>query len=97
MRCSDRWIKGGFEQIWNIENINSIDTCVTHQFEKDIVIKLPFKPDHAVVPDNFRVCEKRLRNLKKNSVHENLMIITEYEIAEYERKQIIGEVPEEGI
>ena len=86
MGCSDWWIEGGFEQTWNIENINSVDTRVTHQFEKDIVMKLPFKPDHAVVPDNFRVCEKRLGNLKKNSAHRKLMIITEYDIAEYERK-----------
>ena len=66
-------------QFWNIKNINFVDTYVKHQFEKDMyhereryATKLLFKPDNDVLPDNSRVCEKRLRNFKKKLVNEKL-------------------------
>ena len=88
----------------NIENINSVDTCVTHQFEISIfqnkeryVTKLQFKPDQDVTPDNFRVCEKCLRNLNKKLVQENSFDDYNGIFAEYERKKIIEKVFEEEI
>ena len=45
----------------------------------------------------LRVCEKRLRHLNKKLVHENLNDDYSSIFAEYERKQIIEEVPEKKI
>ncbi|CAB3986889.1 Hypothetical predicted protein [Paramuricea clavata] len=48
------------------------------------ITKLPFKPDHEVLPDNFKVCEGRLKSLKNklaasNILHEYNQIFSEYE------------------
>ena len=58
---------------------NSDKTYVTRKFEQDItfngesyVTKLPFKPDHDSLPDNFKKCEIRLQNLKGRLLKENL-------------------------
>ena len=45
----------------------------------------------------LRVYEKRLRNLNKKLVHENLNDDYSSIFAEYERKQITEEVPEKKI
>ena len=48
------------------------DDDVIRQFEKDItfngnryVTKLPFKPNHELLPDNYRLCETSLSKLRK--------------------------------
>ena len=77
------------------------DDCVITQFEKDIyhngeryVTKLPFKPDHDTIPDNFRICEKRLvsldKRLKCGEMFEDYNAI----FKEYEDEKIIERVPE---
>ena len=68
------------DRFWNVESINSSTHSVVDQFEKDIIhdgtryiTKLPFKPDHEVFPDNFKVCEGRLKTLKNKLVASNYM------------------------
>ena len=53
---------------------------VVDQFEDEIVhdgtryiTKLPFKPDHEVLPDNFNVCQGRLKSLKSKLVTNNIL------------------------
>ena len=56
------------DRFWNVESINPSTDSVVDQFEKDIIhdgtryiAKLPFKPHHEVLPDNFKACEGGLR------------------------------------
>ena len=51
-------------KFWSVENIEAKDNCVIDDFEKCIfynrqkyVTKLPFRPGHEFLPDNFSVCE----------------------------------------
>ncbi len=57
------------EKFWNVENVGFSRDCVVSQFEEDsvhsgtrYVAKLPFKPDHEPLPDNFGICEGRLKS-----------------------------------
>ena len=56
-------LKQELHRFWEIENIGDGDSDVVHSFQRDItfnscryVVKLPFKPDHELIPDNFDVC-----------------------------------------
>jgi hypothetical protein len=72
-----------------VESIGS--DSVVDQFENDIIhdgtryiTKLPFKHDHEVLHDNYKVCEGRLKLLKNKLVaskilHEYNQIFSEYE------------------
>ena len=67
-------------KFWSVENIETKDNCVIHDFEKYIfhngqryVTKLPFRPGHEFLPDNFSVCEQRLKKLKNRLTSENLV------------------------
>uniref|UniRef100_A0A7M5WXV2 DUF1758 domain-containing protein n=1 Tax=Clytia hemisphaerica TaxID=252671 RepID=A0A7M5WXV2_9CNID len=92
-------------KFWQIEEAESAeDNSVINQFTKDIyhdgtryVAKLPFKPDHESVPDNFSTCVKRLESL--NSRLDRLGINTDYEkiFIDYEKDGIIERVPEAQI
>ncbi|CAB4006308.1 Hypothetical predicted protein, partial [Paramuricea clavata] len=53
------------DKCWCVETIGSSSDCVVSQFENDIghdgtryVTKLPFKPDHEQLPDNFNSTKK---------------------------------------
>lgn len=74
------------------------------QFGNDIghdgtryVTKLPFKPDHEQLPDNFSVCEGRLTSLKRRLTSKG--ILREYDtiFTEYEKNGIIERVPSHEI
>ncbi|XP_066925606.1 uncharacterized protein [Clytia hemisphaerica] len=92
-------------KFWQIEEAESAeDNSVINQFTKDIyhdgtryVAKLPFKPDHESVPDNFSTCVKRLESL--NSRLDRLGINADYEkiFIDYEKDGIIERVPEAQI
>ena len=94
-------LRDDLSKFWNIEDINSVENCVTHKFEKDIfhngeryVTKLPFKPDHDVIPDNFKICESRVKNLKRKLMRENLIEDYSNVFVDYEKNNIIEKVPE---
>ena len=78
--------------------------CVVHQFENDIkyngeryVTKLPFRPDHDLLPKNLEVCKARLKNLKHRLERNDLL--TDYDgiFKDYEANNIIERVPQEEI
>ncbi|CAB4033226.1 Transposable element Tcb2, partial [Paramuricea clavata] len=92
------------DTFWSVETIGSSSDCVVSQFENDIghdgtryVTKLPFKPDHEQLPDNFRVCEGRLTSLKRRLTSKG--ILREYDtiFTEYEKSGIIERVPSHEI
>ena len=63
-------------RFWEVESIGECGSDdVMNQFEKDItfngkryITKLPFKPNHEFIQDNFRLCESRLSKLRKRLV-----------------------------
>ena len=96
-------LRQSLERIWKVGNIGPKD-CVVHQFENDIVhngsryeVKLPFKPDHDTLPDNFVTSNKRLVSLVKRL--ENSEVLPRYNevFKEYEKEKIIERVPEDEI
>ena len=77
----------------------STDSIVAH-FENDIIhdgtryiTKLPFKPDHEVLPDNFKICEGRLKTFKNKLIAGNILHEYDHIFCEYEENGIIGRVP----
>ncbi|CAB4030027.1 integrase core domain, partial, partial [Paramuricea clavata] len=92
------------DKFWSVETIGSSSDCAVSQFENDIghdgtryVTKLPFKPDHEQLPDNFSVCEGRLTCLKRRLTSKG--ILREYDtiFTEYEKNGIIERVPSHEI
>ena len=79
MRCSleqkpdeNELLRKQLQNFWDVETIASPDENIICKFENDIkhngvryVTKLPFKPDHDLLPDNYEICKNRLINLKK--------------------------------
>ena len=68
---SDISLRQELDEFWNVESIGTKTKTdsVVDQFENDIIhdgtryiTKLPFKPDHEVLPDNFKVCEGGLNH-----------------------------------
>ena len=60
-------------KFWEVESVGdtSVD-CVIHKFEKYIshngtryVTKLPFRPDHDEIPDNYAASKGRIKSLKR--------------------------------
>ena len=87
-------------KFWCGENSGTKDNCVIHDFEKYIfhngqryVTKLPFRPGHEFLPDNFSVCEQRLKKLKNRLTSENLVEKYDEIFKEYEQNKIIEKVP----
>jgi hypothetical protein len=103
-RDTDRDLREDLENFWNVESVSAARNNIVDQFENDIVhdktryiTKLPFKPDHEVLPDNFNVCQGRLKSLKSKLVANN--IINDYDqiFVEYEKGQIIERVPSDQV
>ena len=87
-------------KFWSAENKEAKDNCVIHDFEKYIlhngqryVTKLPFRPGHEFLPENFSVCEQRLKKLKNRLTSENLVEKYNEIFKEYEQNNIIEKVP----
>ena len=83
MKCSEK-------------NISQLILAFINQFEKDIVFsgeryvtRLPFKVDHDLLLDNFKICEAGLINLKRKLADHN--ILKEYNeiFKDYESKKKI--------
>ena len=77
---------------------------VTHQFENDIrynveryVTKLPFRPDHDLLPNNVTVSEASLKNLKVRLEKNNLLKVYDNIFKDYEANNTIERVPEEEL
>ena len=73
---------------------------VADQFEDDIVhdgtryiTKLPLKPDHEVLADNFNVRQGRLESLKSKLLKNGILSDYDKIFVEYEKSQIIKQVP----
>lgn len=110
MRCDvsyvskkDDTIRNELSKFWQVEEV-TCDNDVVNQFEKDIihdgeryVTKLPFKPDHEPIPDNFEVCEARLKSLKRQLMKQNLQDAYQDIMTDYETKGIIERVPDKEI
>ena len=59
-----------WNKFWSVENIKTKDNCVIHDFEKYIfyngqryMTKLPFRPGHDFLPNNFSVCEQTFKKI----------------------------------
>ena len=97
---TDTHLRQELDKFWNVESINSSTDSVVDQFEKDIIhdgttyiTKLPFKPDHEVLPDNFKVCEGWLKMLKNKLVASNILHEYDNIFSEYENDGIKERVP----
>ena len=84
--------------------MESTDECVVHKFENDImhngeryITKLPFKPDHDCLIDNYIICEIRLNSLKRQLSDKNLLSDYDAIFKEYEINKIIERVPDDEI
>ena len=84
------------EKFWNVENVGFSRDCV----EEDIVhngtryvAKLPFKPDHEPLPDNFGVCEGRLKSLKNRLIAKGILNGYDDIFLEYLENGVIERVP----
>ena len=87
-------------KFWSVETVGSPNDCVVSPYENDImhdsnryVTKLPFKPDHEPPPDNFNVCEGRLKSLKHRLTSNGLLNEYDAIFADYEKNGIIEQVP----
>ncbi|CAB4039144.1 PREDICTED: uncharacterized protein LOC100197852, partial [Paramuricea clavata] len=97
---SDISLRQELDKFWNVESIGTKTDSVVDQFENDIIhdgtryiTKLPFKPDHEVLPDNFKVCEGRLKSLKNKLAVSNILHEYNQIFSEYEENGIIERVP----
>ena len=91
MKCSEK-------------NISQLILAFINQFEKDIVFngeryvtRLPFKVDHDLFLDNFKICEAGLINLKRKLADHNFLKEYNEIIKDYESKKIIERVPKNEI
>ena len=78
-------------KLWSEENFETKDNCVIYNFKRDIshngkryVIKVPLRAGREVLPGNFPVCEKRLKEFKSHLNSEKVIkrydkILKEYE------------------
>ena len=96
----DYSLRQELEKFWSVENIGFSRDCNVSQFEKDIVhngiryvAKLPFKPDHELLQDNFGVCEGRLKSLKNRLVAKGILNAYDKVFSDYEQQGIIERVP----
>ena len=100
----DDLLRRDLEKFWHVENVSGTDECVVHQFENDItyngeryVTKLPFRPDHDFLPDNYEICEARLNNLKCRLEKGGLLKDYDDIFKDYEKEKNIEKVPMEEI
>ena len=92
------------QKFWDVENVGSSMDCVTRKFEENImhngtryIVKLPFKPDHELLPDNYNVCEGRLKSLTGRLVSKGIYNDYNSIFKDYEEDGIIERVPVEEI
>ena len=93
-------LRSELNKFWSVESVDTEDDCVVHQFQKDIVFngeryvtKLPFKPDHDTLPDNYCVSERRLVSLRKKLVQSGLLEDYNKVFRDFECDGMIEKVP----
>lgn len=107
MRCSvqegNSALRETLDKFWTVEEVNSKEDVVT-RFQNDIfhngslyVTKLPVRPDHDPLPDNFEVCKGRLKGLKKRLMREGISQEYGKIIEDYEKAGIIKKVPHDQV
>ena len=82
-RESTDLLRQDLEEFWSVETIGSSKDCVVSQFDiihdgTRYLAKLPFKPDHELLTDDFNVCAIRLKSLKIRNRKESSVNITQY-------------------
>ena len=55
--------------------------------------KLPFRPGHEFLPDNFSMREQRLKKLKNRFPSENVVEKYDKILKEYDQNKVIEKVP----
>ena len=93
-------LRQDIEKFWNVEDVGFSRDCVVSHFEENIVhngtryvTKLPFKPDHEPLSDNFVVSEQRLKALKSRLMVKGIFNDYNSIFSDYEEKRIIERVP----
>ena len=73
------FLREELNRFWKIKTIGKSEKNVIYQFENEIqfngtryIIKLPFKTDHDLLPDNIEVAKIQLQNLKQRLLKENI-------------------------
>ena len=94
----DTDLRQDLEKFWSVESIGTAKNNIVSQFENDIahdgnryITKLPFKPDHEALPENFNVCQGRLKSLKSKLVANNILDNYDEIFHEYEENHIAKE------
>ena len=84
------------QKCWNVKNIEPIQSKVADKFKDDIVysgmryvVRLPFKPDHDILPDNYQVSIGRLQSLKTQLVSKGILDDYNLIFQDYEKNGII--------
>ena len=97
-------LQENLENFWSVETISSPSDCVVSQFKKNIVhdgtryvARLPFKPDHEPLTDNFNVSGRRLKSLKPKLKSKGILHDYDAIFKEYEENGMIEWVPLEKI
>ena len=72
LTSADMKVGETLKRFWEIETISDKGESVINHFVEDIefnrvryVTKLPFKPTHEYLPDDYRWCENRLISLRR--------------------------------
>jgi len=97
-------LRGELGKFWEIESVGEQEKSVIDDFENHIfhdgsryVTKLPFKPDHDPLSDNFNVSQRRLksnvRKLKSSGIYDDYHEV----LKEYESEKIIERVPPDEV
>lgn len=99
------FLREDLSKFWSVESVGSSgEDSVVNSFEKDItfnghryVTKLPFRPDHDILPDNFQTSFERLQKLKHRLRKENMIDDYDAIFKQYEKDGIIERVPESDV
>ena len=97
--CETRF-EENMKQFWEIESLNSSDESVFNQFVNEVehdgtryITKLPFKPHHDMIPDNFALSKNRLLSLRKSLLKKPHLLDGYHKIfKDYENNNIIEKV-----
>ena len=92
-------LRSDLKKFWLIENVD--DDSVIDRFKADIsfdghryVTKLPFRPSHGELADNFSLSKKRLDCLKPKIAKQGIFAKYDKVFKDYEASGIIEKVPQ---
>ena len=100
-------LRNELQKFWQIESVGELEEDnVMTAFKQTLefngeryVTKLPFRPDHDKLPDNYAVSKQRLQSLIRNRFKSDHELANEYKniIDDYEHNHIIEKVPQSEI